>query len=103
MASEKSVNYTAEQEAELVHRYTAGESIEALAEDFGKSERSLIAKLSRLGVYKSKTGKNSGPRVTKASLVKDIENILQLPAGTLASFEKAEKAALEAAFHALAV
>jgi hypothetical protein len=103
MANEKEVNYTAEQEAILIQQYKAGVSVEELANTFEKSQRSIIAKLSRLGVYKSKTGKNAAPRVTKADLVRDIEAILRLEEGTLQTFEKADKAALEAAFHALAV
>jgi hypothetical protein len=103
MVSEKEVNYTAEQEAILIQQYKAGVSVEELANTFEKSQRSIIAKLSRLGVYKSKTGKNASPRVTKADLVRDIEAILRLEEGTLQTFEKADKAALEATFHALAV
>lgn len=95
MASEKTVNYTAEQEAELAARYQAGETVEALAEAFGKGVRSVIAKLSRLGVYKHKEVAKS-TRVTKADLVLAVEAKLGLATGTLASFEKADKAALEA-------
>ena len=95
MASEKTVNYTAEQEAELAARYQAGETVEALAEAFGKGVRSVIAKLSRLGVYKAKEATKTS-RVTKAELVLAVEAKLGLEAGTLASFEKADKAALEA-------
>ena len=95
MASEKTVNYTAEQEAELAARYQAGETVEALAEAFGKGVRSVIAKLSRLGVYKAKEATKTS-RVTKAELVLAVEAKLGLEAGTLAAFEKADKAALEA-------
>jgi hypothetical protein len=103
MPNEKEVNYTAEQEAILIQQYEAGVPVENLATTFEKSQRSIIAKLSRLGVYKSKTGKNAQPRVTKADLVRDIESILRLEEGTLQTFEKADKAALEAAFKAIAV
>ena len=74
MASEKTVNYTAEQEAELVARYQAGETTAELAEAFGKGVRSVIAKLSRLGVYKAKERATSG-RVTKAQLVTQIAGV----------------------------
>ena len=95
MASEKTVNYTAEQEAELVARYQAGETTAELAEAFGKGVRSVIAKLSRLGVYKAKEKATSG-RVTKAQLVTQIAGVLEVDPLVLSTFEKADRQALEA-------
>ena len=100
MASEKTVNYTAEQETELAARYQAGETVEALAEAFGKGVRSVIAKLSRLGVYKHKEVAKS-TRVTKADLVAMAASQLGVEVATFASFEKADKAALEALVQAI--
>lgn len=103
MASEKTVNYTAEQEAELAARYQAGETVEALAEAFGKGVRSVIAKLSRLGVYKAKAkAKAHSERVTKADLVAQAANLAGVELATFASFEKADKGALEALVASLA-
>ena len=49
--AEKTVNYTAEQTAVLVSRYVDEKlSVEAIAQEFGKSVRSIVAKLSREGV-----------------------------------------------------
>lgn len=96
MASEKTVNYTAEQEAELATRYQAGEAVADLAVAFGKSVRSVTSKLARMGVYKAKETAKAEGRVTKAQLVLAVEAKLGLEAGTLASFEKADKTALEA-------
>lgn len=101
MASEKTVNYTAEQEADLAARYQAGETVEALAEAFGKGVRSVIAKLSRLGVYKAKAKAHS-ERVTKADLVAQAANLAGVELATFASFEKADKGALEALVASLA-
>ena len=50
----KTTNYTAEQTAAIVGEYTAGVSVEELADRMGKSVRSIVAKLSREGVYKKK-------------------------------------------------
>lgn len=100
MASEKTVNYTAEQEAELVARYQAGETPAQLAEAFGKGVRSVIAKLSRLGVYKAKERTASG-RVTKAQLVTQAALLLNVDPAVLATFEKADRQALEALTFAL--
>ena len=97
MASEKTVNYTAEQEAELVARYQAGETTAELAEAFGKGVRSVIAKLSRLGVYKAKEKeKAASGRVTKAQLVTQIAGVLEIDPQVLSTFEKADRQALEA-------
>ncbi len=101
MASEKTVNYTAEQEAELVARYQAGETVEQLAEAFGKGVRSVVAKLARAGVYKAKE-KAVSVRATKAQMLTQIEAKLELATGTLASLEKGEKAAIEALVAAVA-
>lgn len=97
MASEKTVNYTAEQEQFLAEGYTSGESVEALAEKVGKTVRSVVAKLSRMGLYKAKSREaKTSTAMTKAKLVLELEARVGLEAGVLATFEKADKAALEA-------
>lgn len=99
MANEKLINYTVEQEAELVRLYNEGMEPEDLAQQFNKSTRSVIAKLSRLGVYKSKT--KSSPKLTKAMIVTRLEDALGLECGVLSTFEKADKEALVAALAAV--
>jgi hypothetical protein len=94
MLGEKSINYTAEQETDLVRLYLAEVSVDELAERFDKSTRSIVAKLSRLGVYKSKT-KTSGPKLTKAELVTQIAAILCVDETAFETFAKADKPALE--------
>lgn len=89
MASEKTVNYTAEQTSELVARYTGGETVEALATVFGRTTRSVIAKLSREGVYEKADTKTEGAkRMTKAEYLAEAEKALQMAAGSLSSMEK---------------
>ncbi len=92
----KTVNYTDEQTAELVNRYQAGDTVEALAEAFGKSVKSVVAKLTREKVYVAKTKATGTGRVTKAALTSYLEDLFQLEAGSLESLTKAEKGALEA-------
>ena len=99
--TDKSVNYTAEQTVALVNDYKAGTTVEALAAAFGKSVKSVVAKLSREGVYKTKEKATSATRMTKAALVEYAEDLLQLERGKLGSFQKADKAALEALAAAL--
>ena len=50
----KTVNYTPEQTAQMVADYQAGTSVEMIAETFGKTVRSVVAKLSREKVYVAK-------------------------------------------------
>jgi transposase-like protein len=88
MMTEKPVNYTPEQTAQLVANYKAGASVEALAQMFGKTTRSVVAKLSREGVYQAKT-KNTAARVKKSELV---DRIAQLCSATPEAFDSLEKA-----------
>lgn len=90
----QNVNYTPDQVTQLVTDYNAGTSVEALAEALGKSVKSVVAKLSREGVYKPKT-KAAGTRVTKADMTKEVEKLLDLPEGALDSLQKGTSDALE--------
>ena len=100
----KSVNYTVEQTAQMVADYQAGVTVETLANTLGKTVRSVVAKLSREGVYqkkeyKTKTGE---PVVKKDAHADAIGAILQLPENDIESLTKANKSALRAIFEALA-
>lgn len=104
MAKEKVVNYTAEQAASMVSAYTAGETVEAIAEQMGKSVRSVIAKLSREKVYVAKTYKTKkGEAVVKKDAHADaIGAILRMNENDIESLTKANKNALKMIFDALA-
>ena len=88
MTTATQVNYTDEQTVELVQAYQAGEAVEALAERFQKSVRSIVAKLSREGVYQAKTKAKGTGRVTKAALIQYLEELLQLDPQSLQTLEK---------------
>ena len=89
-------NYTAEVTAKMVEAYKAGETVEAIAVAVGKSVRSVVAKLSREGVYKAKAkAEGKGKGVTKADLVAKIAEKFGVEATKLESLEKATKEALE--------
>ena len=92
MTAEKTPNYTPEQETKLQQLYQSGTTIPDLATQFGKSERSIVAKLSRMGIYQGKGRPQPGSRVTKAGLVARLGELLNL--GNLETLEKADKAAL---------
>ena len=100
----KAVNYTTEDTIAIVTAYQAGETVEALAERFQKSVRSVIAKLSREGVYQKKEYKTkNGEAVVKKDAHADaIGSILGLPENDIESLTKANKNALRVIFEALA-
>ena len=104
MTTAKTVNYTPEQTAQIVADYSAGVTVEKIAENLGKSVRSIVAKLSREGVYKKKEYKTkNGEAVVKKDAHADaIGAILKLAENDIESLTKANKSALKAIFEALA-
>ena len=84
--------YTPEQTLELVANYQAGQSVDELALQLGKSVRSVVAKLAREGVYKKLESTKAAATTKKADLVKQLE----VAAGCeLSSLLKATKEDLE--------
>jgi hypothetical protein len=100
----KVVNYTPEQTMQMVADYTAGVSVETIAQNLGKTVRSVVAKLSREKVYVAKTyvSKTGEPVVKKDAHADAIGAILRLPENDIESLTKANKSALKAIFEALA-
>ena len=94
--TEAKTNYTEAQTLELVNEYKAGVTVEALAEKLGKSVRSVVAKLSREGVYVAKAKTKASARVTKAALTSVLEAKLGMEPGSLDSLQKGSHEALEA-------
>lgn len=89
-------NYSAETTAKMVFDYRAGIAVEVIAAEIGKSVRSVVAKLSREGVYVAKAKTAEGKSVqTKSVLVASIAEKFGLDAEKLVSLEKATKEALE--------
>ena len=84
----------------MVEQYQAApnrQTVAILANKYGKSEKSIIGKLSKEGVYKravykTKTGETP---ITKSQLVEDIEVYLGLMHGDLNGLEKAPKNVLK--------
>ena len=95
MMTDKPVNYTPEQTAQLVANYKAGASVETLATMFGKTTRSVVAKLSREGVYQAKT-RATVARIKKAELVDRIAALCSATPEAFDSLEKANHEVLEA-------
>ncbi|OQB10729.1 MAG: hypothetical protein BWY21_00012 [Parcubacteria group bacterium ADurb.Bin216] len=95
-AETKVVNYTPEQTAKAVADYQAGVTVEAIAEAIGKTARSVIAKLSKEGVYVAK-GKTAGKRdMLKSEMVAEIAKFVGKTEEQVESLEKATGPALMA-------
>ena len=96
MTTEAKTNYTPEQTQQLVAGYQAGETVEALASQLGKTVRSVVAKLSREGVYVAKTATKGQARVKKADLVDQLAAKCGVAPEVFESLEKANHDVLEA-------
>ena len=94
----KTVNYTPEQTAVLISEYVDnGTSVAALAEMFGKTTRSVVAKLSREKVYVKKiyTSKTGETVVKKDALADKMAEVFDLTESEADSLTKANKTALK--------
>ncbi len=94
MENTKTPNYTQEQTLELVQKYKAGTSVEDLANLMGRSTRSVVAKLSREGVYQSKQKAQAAVKVTKLDLIKGISTQLGLDWQAMQALEAVDKQTL---------
>ena len=84
------MKYTNESTRQLIEDYQRGVTVQALANDLQVPERSIIAKLSSLGVYQKKQYLNKRGEVpTKKS--EHIERIAQLLHCNLELLESLEK------------
>ena len=88
-------NYTEEMVTTMHSLYTANptrETVDMLAEQLGKSVRSIIAKLSREGIYvaQPRVTKTGEPVVRKAELVAQINTHLGKEFPTLVKASKAD-------------
>jgi hypothetical protein len=92
--SVKIVNYTPEVTEALKTRYVAGEAVETLATEFGKSARSVIAKLTKEGVYKAKAKEAGKREMLKSEMVAKIAEAVGATEEQVESLEKATGPAL---------
>lgn len=94
--AEKTVNYTPEMTVQMLKAYAEGSTVESIAESMGKTVRSVVAKLSREGVYRKKeyTTKGGERPVKKDVTADEIGRIVGLSEGEVDSLTKANKGAL---------
>ena len=91
------MKYTPEITTKLIADYEAGVPVEEIADSLSTTElvpvRSIIAKLSSLGIYKKKEylTKRGEPPVKKEEYVDRIAKLLQVNAEILESLEKVNK------------
>ena len=93
------MNYTEKETQYIVTWYKENPSmitVQSLAEELGKSTKSIIGKLSREGVYERAIYKNkSGDLpITKVEIVSSIADNLGIEVESLVGLEKAPKATL---------
>lgn len=70
--------WTDEQEEELIHLYTTvTRDIDKICDILGKKKRSVISKLVQLKIY-IKPEIESSPKITIKSLLRDLENLLEI-------------------------
>ena len=75
--AKKAVNYTDELTAKVISDYQNGIDLDAIADEIGKSVRSVRSKLVREGVYvaKPKTASVKRDEPTKKELLNQLESI----------------------------
>lgn len=96
MTTEVKQNYTPAQTAEMVASYQAGTTVETIAAQLGKTTRSVVAKLSREGVYVAKSKTTGVARVKKSDLVDQLAHKCGVAPEVFESLEKANHDVLEA-------
>lgn len=92
-------NYSAELTAQITEAWNGGngKTVAAIAEMAGKSTRSIVAKLSRLGVYKKKAyvAKDGTKAESKADIVAEIAKLIGADSEAVGSLETATKETLK--------
>ncbi len=86
------MKYSEEQTKQLIELYAVNKDIAEIAETMSFSERSIIAKLSKLGLYEkpARTTKTGDPIVSKLELVTELQEITGLELPTLLKAHKAD-------------
>lgn len=99
VANTPTLNYTDAMTAELVTAYKAAPNsatIEDFAAKFGKTVKSVVAKLVNEKVYVAKTSVPGAKRMTKAEMLADVAANLGLTTKALESLDKGGLDAIKA-------
>jgi len=91
------MRYTQEITDRMVQQYSQQVPVEQIAKQLEVPERSIIAKLSSLGVYNKKPylNKRGEPPIKKSQQILELAELLQVPPDQLESLEKVNKTVLQ--------
>lgn len=97
------MKYTPDMVSKMVEDYRGGATVEDIAEKLEVPPRSVIAKLSSIGVYIKKTyvNKRGEAPVKKETLIEKIAELLDQDILLLESLEKCNKSVLQMIIKAL--
>lgn len=90
------MKYTKEISDSIVQQYAQGADVKTIADSLGVPDRSIIAKLSSLGVYQKKvyTNKRGEVPVKKWEHIEHLAQLLDVSSDQLESLEKVNKSVL---------
>jgi len=94
MTTEKTVNYTEAQTAEVLAQYAAGSTVEQIATAVGRTVRSITMKLVKEGVYQKKVKASTAGQLTKADMAAAIAARYSMNDAAEKDLEKLTKATL---------
>jgi len=94
MTTEKTVNYTEAQTAEVLAQYAAGSTVEQIATAVGRTVRSITMKLVKEGVYQKKVKASTAGQLTKADMASAVAARYELTLEAQKDLEKLTKATL---------
>jgi len=97
LGSEINMKYTKEITDKIVNDYQAGIMVPEIAANLKVPTRSIIAKLSSMGIYKKQPYLNKSGQVPvkKFELIERLAQLLQVPSDQLESLEKVNKNVLK--------
>ena len=94
MTTEKTVNYTEAQTAEVLAQYAAGSTVEQIATAVGRTVRSITMKLVKEGVYQKKVKASTAGQLTKTDMAAAIAARYSMNDAAEKDLEKLTKATL---------
>jgi hypothetical protein len=91
------MKYTKEITDKIVNDYNANIAVKSIAEELKVPERSIIAKLSSMGIYQKRKylNKRGEVPVKKFEMIERLAKLLEVPSDQLESLEKVNKNVLK--------
>jgi len=97
LGSEINMKYTKEITDKIVNDYNANIAVKSIADELRVPERSIIAKLSSMGIYKKQPylNKRGEVPIKKFEMIERLAKLLEVPSDQLESLEKVNKNVLK--------